>query len=356
MRTTGEPSLQVLAALPGATIQDGGRFGHQRHGVTPAGPMDWAAFQTANLALGNKPGAAALEIGAGIELACLNAPLPLAFCGGAYEWRRDGHSLPSSARLVLQPGETLSCRPGPQASREFWGAWTYCAVAGGFATPPVMGSRATHTRSHLGGIDGRMLQKGDQLPAASNDAAILAVTREEGEIDATWLTPHRSPAPINLRVIPGPQDDYFSREMIERFYAGPFRLTPVMDRMAYRLEGPKIVHAKGYNIVSDGIAEGAIQIAGDQQPLVLMADHQPTGGYPKIAHVIRADLGHLAQARPGASLRFTSVTLTEAREALFALEAAILTTPRSIRPFYRPPTTESLSRVNLVDGVIDALS
>jgi len=355
MRIAGETSLHVLTTLPGATIQDGGRFGHQRHGVTPAGPMDWAAFRTANLALGNETEAAALEIGAGIELACLGTPVPLAFCGGAYEWRRDGHDLPSAARLLLQPGETLSCRPGPQASQEFWGSWTYCAVAGGFATTPVMGSRATHTRSHLGGFEGRMLRKDDHLPVRADNGASFGPF-EEGEIDASWLAPHHSPAPIRLRVIAGPQDDCFSNEMMERFYAGPFRLTPVMDRMAYRLEGPKIVHAKGYNIVSDGIAEGAIQIAGDQQPLVLMADHQPTGGYPKIAHVIRADLGQLAQARPGAAIRFTPVTLVEAREALFALEAAILKTPSSIRPFYRPPTTENLCRVNLIDGVIDALS
>ncbi|ACB96703.1 biotin-dependent carboxyltransferase family protein [Beijerinckia indica] len=341
-------SLRILHAGPGATIQDGGRFFHQRHGVTPAGPMDWVAFRTANLALGNTLDAAALEIAiGGLDLSCEERPQAIAFCGGAFEWRRNGHALPKAACLTLQPGETLTARPGAGAPGSCWGSWTYLAVAGGFATPPVMGSRATHTRSGLGGLEGRMMRKGDLLPT---EAKVLAVPDQS--LEAPWLAPR----PALLRVVPGPQEDYFTPEAIECFYSGVFTLSPVMDRMAYRLEGPRIAHARGFNIISDGIAEGAIQIAGDQHPLILMADHQPTGGYPKIGHVIRADFGTLAQLRPGASLRFTPVSPAAAREALFALEAMVATTQDYLQPLFRPPTTESLLAANLIGGMVDALT
>jgi 5-oxoprolinase (ATP-hydrolysing) subunit C len=334
--------LHVLRAGPGATIQDGGRHGYLRYGVTPAGPMDWVAFRTANSALGNDR-AAAIEISVGgLEVICEDAPLALAFAGGAFLWRRDGVLLPQAARLLLGPGKTLAARAGDS------GAFAYLAVEGGFETPVTMGSRATHTRSAIGGIEGRMLRAGDVLPAAAS-AERPDATSFEATIDAPWLA--REPDPF--RVVLGPQDDYFTGETLSAFFEGQFTLTPAADRMAYRFDGPEIAHAGGYDIVSDAIALGAIQVPGDKKPLILMADRQPTGGYPKLGHVVRADIGRLAQMRPGESCRFRAVSVAEARAALLAREDEIATTQERLRPLRRELTSERLFEANLIGGVVD---
>ena len=335
--------LRVLRAGPGATIQDGGRHGYLRFGVTPAGPMDWVAFQTANSALGNDR-AAAVEVSVGgLEVTCKDAPLALAFAGGAFLWRRDGVLLRQAARLVLEPGKTLAARAGDS------GAFAYLAVEGGFETPVMMGSRATHVRSAMGGIEGRMLRAGDVLPAASTERPDGASF--EATIDAPWLARETD----RFRVVLGPQDDYFTMETLSAFFEGQFTLTPVADRMAYRLTGPDIAHAGGYDIVSDAIALGAIQVAGDKKPLILMADRQATGGYPKLGHVARADIGRLAQMRPGETCRFRAVSVAEARAALLAREDEIAMTQQRLRPLRRELTSERLFEANLIDGVVDPL-
>ncbi len=225
------------------------------------------------------------------------------------------------------------------------GVFTYLAAVGGLDTPLILGSRATHTRAHLGGIDGRMLQEGDVLPLSATSFP----SQTEAEIAAPWLVKNDQP----LRVVLGPQDDHFSEDVLASFFSAEFRLSHVADRMAYRLDGPQIAHAQGFNIVSDGIALGAIQIAGDGQPLVLMADHQPTGGYPKLGHVARADIGRLAQLRPGETCRFMRIDVEAARAALLAREAEIAQMRRYLKPWRRLPTTEDLLRINLISGVVD---
>lgn len=336
--------LRVLRAGPGATIQDGGRHGYLRFGVTPAGPMDWTAFRTANLALGNDDRAAAVEIPAGgIEVMCQGAPLAVAFAGAAFEWRRNGQALPKPTRLRLQPGETLLARAGKD------GTFAYLTVENGFDTPVVMGSRATHMRSAIGGIEGRMLMPSDVLPARGRSEAQTADSFE-ATIDAPWLLRDKQA----IRVVLGPQDDYFAEESLDRFFSARFTITPTADRMAYRFDGPEIVHARGYDIVSDGIALGAIQIAGDKKPLVLMADRQPTGGYPKLGHVIRADIGRLAQMFPGETCQFSKVSIEEARAALFALEDEIAETPSRLRPLRRDLSSSELLGTNLIDGFVNA--
>ncbi len=333
--------LSILRAGPGVTIQDGGRHFYRRYGVSPAGPMDWRAFRTANLALGNDADAAAIEISlGGLEICCTKTAVALAFCGGGFAWTRDGQAIGDAMRITLQPGQRLVARPGDS------GAFAYLAVAGGLDTPQVLGSRATHTRAHLGGIDGRMLKEGDRLRLCAQ----AFLPQEDAEIAASWLAADASP----LRVILGPQQDYFTDEALALFFSAAFCLTHSADRMAYRLEGPRITHARGFNIVSDGIDEGAIQIAGDGQPLVLMADHQPTGGYPKLGHVIRADIGRLAQSRAGAACRFVPVDVATARRALLAREDEILQTRQHVKLRRRNSSAEDLLRTNLISGVVDA--
>jgi 5-oxoprolinase (ATP-hydrolysing) subunit C len=332
------PTLTLASVGPGATVQDGGRRGWLRYGVTPAGPMDWVALETANVALGNAAEAAAIEIGPGGVALTVDAPLPLAFAGGGFAWSRADVPLPAAARIMLKPGETLRARGGT------WGSFAVLAVPGGVEVAPVMGSRATHTRSRLGGLDGRALQAGDRLTVAA------AAPQDDVAIEAPWLAHADAP----LGVVLGPQDDHFEADAVDAFLAATWTLTPQADRMAYKLDGPKIA-AKTHDIVSDGVALGAIQIAGDGKPMVLMADRQPTGGYAKIAHVTRANIGRLAQLRPGESCHFVRVDAEAARMTLLDLRAKIARTGDRLAPLRRVPSAASLMRENLVGGVTDAL-
>jgi len=192
----------------------------------------------------------------------------------------------------------------------------YVAVAGGIALPPVLGSVATHVRTGLGGIEGRKLKVGDRLPLAQATAE-----GSDRAFDPALLPPRDG----TLRVLLGPQDDCFTAAGIATFLSAEYTITREADRMGYRLDGPAIEHAKGYNIVSDGIPLGAVQVPGAGQPIVMLVDRQTTGGYPKIATVIAPDVAALAQLRPGAKVRFRAVTMAEAlaarRELLAWLDA-----------------------------------
>ena len=169
------PTLTLTSVGPGATVQDGGRRGWLRYGVTPAGPMDWVALETANIALGNAAEVAAIEIGPGGLALAVDAPLPLAFAGGGFAWTRADAPLPAAARIMLKPGEVLRARGGA------WGSFAVLAVPGGIDVAPVMGSRATHTRSALGGVEGRALRAGDRFEVAA------CAPQDDVAIEAPWL-------------------------------------------------------------------------------------------------------------------------------------------------------------------------
>jgi 5-oxoprolinase (ATP-hydrolysing) subunit C len=330
--------LRVLKAGPGVTVQDAGRRGYQRFGVTPAGPMDLGAFVAASQAAG-EPGGAALEVPlGGVALAVECGEIGIAIAGGDFDIRLDGRALPAACALNLAPGARLTLRPGA------FGALAYVAPFGRFDLPMALGSLATLTRAKLGGFLGRMLQTGDVLGvvgARPGPAEPLA-------IEAPWLT-----APSDkIRVMLGPQQDFFSQEAIEAFLATRWRLSPRSDRMAYRLEGPRLRHLAGHDIVSDGLAFGAIQAPGDGQPLVLMADRQPTGGYPKIAHVIGADLGLLAQKRPGDFFQFEQVSWEQAVAARRA-RAQLIASGMKLAPLRRDElSSEFLLGQNLIGGAV----
>ena len=330
-------ALRVLAAGPGVTLQDGGRHGYLRFGVTAAGPMDRLAFATANAAAGAEENATAIEVSlGGVELAA-DAAVSLAIAGGAFRIELAGRPLPSAAVATLEPGQNLVIRPGDA------GAWCYVAVAGRIEVQKTLGSTATHTRSGLGGISGRALAAGDVLPLAEP----RTLEPKLATLDAPWLAREATA----IRVVLGPQDDYFGKAAIAAFLAGPWTLSARSDRMAYLLEGERLAHAKGFNIVSDGVAFGAIQVLGDGKPVVLMADRQPTGGYPKIANVIGVDLGKIAQLRPGAQISFAAVTIEQAVAARRA-EALAPTRPIAREPLVRTEfPSEFLLGLNLVDGV-----
>jgi biotin-dependent carboxylase-like uncharacterized protein len=331
-------ALRILAAGPGVTLQDGGRHGYLRFGVTAAGPMDPLAFATANKAAGASGAATAIEVSlGGVELSAEDGNVSVAIAGGAFKVALDGRDIPTPCVVRLTSESRLSIRAGAD------GGCCYGAPPGRIDVPPVLGSVSTHTRSGLGGIDGRALTAGDVLPITS--------PRAFDDPIATIVAPWLERPGDEIRVLLGPQDDYFSAGEIAAFLDGPWTLASRSDRMAYQLEGPKLTHAKGFNIISDGIAFGGIQVPGSGQPIVLMADRQPTGGYPKIANVIGADLGRLAQLRPGAKFRFRAVSVEEAVAARRA-EVAALAAPLAREPLVRADLpSEFLLGLNLVGGV-----
>lgn len=304
--------LRILRAGPLCTVQDAGRQGFLRYGVTPAGPMDWISHATANVLLGNAAGVAALEIGpAGLSFMS-DAPQRVAIAAPGFAVLRGGSAVPSHVVLNLMPGMVIDIAPGP------WGVWGYLALPGGVAGVSVMGSMASHLRSGLGG---GALKAGDVVAAAGEGVA---------GSDACLIMPVQRETPP-IRYVPGPQDHLFSPEVQRTLQSASFTVSPRSDRMAYRLSGPALAAIAGHDIVSDGIAMGAIQVPGDGQPFVLMADRQPTGGYPKIGTVIRADLPRLAQMRAGQTVTFAPVTVDAAVTALAGATARIGALPLSLR-------------------------
>jgi biotin-dependent carboxylase-like uncharacterized protein len=298
----------LVVVEPGllTTVQDLGRPGYQRVGIPPSGPLDRAAFVLANRLVGNPEGAAGLELtlrGPRLEVrrAC-----GIAVTGGDMGFAVNGEAAPTWTAVRLRPGDIVSFRMVTAGCR------AYLAVAGGLDLPPALGSRATYLRGRLGGVDGRALQKGDGLPVGRPPI-------DPDRLDGRTVSPARRPAypsEVECRVILGPQDDRFTPEGLTALLAGPYEVTPQADRMGYRLRGPLIAHARGHDIISDGIPLGGIQVPGDGQPIVLLVDRQTTGGYTKIATVISVDIGRLGQARPGHRVRFRGVTLAEAHAAL----------------------------------------
>jgi antagonist of KipI len=305
--------LVVQDAGPLTTIQDLGRVGHLRVGIPTSGPTDRDAFVLANRLVGNADDAAGLEctlIGPRVEFTDERL---VAVTGAEMAAALNGSAVPAWQGLRVKAGDVL--RLGPAKS----GVRAYLAVAGGIQTPLVLGSRSTYVRGRLGGLDGRALRKGDRLPLGAAPAA-----------RPRRVQPARVPAygpEATVAVVLGPQDDRFTPAGIAAFLEGPYELLPQSDRMGARLKGPFIEHTRGHDIVSDGVPMGGIQVIGEGQPIVLLADRQSAGGYTKIATVCSFDLGRIAQLKPGGRLRFRRVTVAEAhamlRDSRRALDTAI---------------------------------
>ena len=330
-------TLRVVAPGPLTTLQDGGRQGWLRFGVPGSGALDPRALAAANLLVGNPRETGALEMALAGGTFAAEGVMRIALAGadmamtiaGAPAARERSHTLASGAVVAIGAARS--------------GARAYLAASGGFAVAPVFGSVATHLRAGIGGFDGRALRAGDAIPVA-------------GPVPAgPDLLLAAAPPPTHpcLRVVLGPQDDYFTAAALALLCAGTFTVTAQSDRMGYRLAGPALEHARGFNIVSDGIAPGSIQVPGNGQPIILLADRQTTGGYPKIATVISADLPALGQMRPGDAVRFAAVGLADAVAARRALMAWIEELPRRIVPLAGLPDTERLLGTNLISGVTD---
>lgn len=338
--------LRVITAGLGTSVQDAGRFGYQRFGVPTAGVLDRVAMAAANTIVGNEPDTAVLEmlyLGATLEVVAENVRVACVGLGASLEVTEEGitRQVAGAESVRLQRGARVRVLVGRGAMS------CVLAIEGGIALPAVMGSLSTFVRARIGGLEGRVLADGDLLPLA----------REETEPRDELRLPDLDLAvPERLRLVLGPQDDYFTPEAIETFLSGSYEVTRAADRMGMRLTGTPLAHAKGFNIVSDGIASGSIQVPGDGQPIILLADRQTTGGYPKIATIASVDLPALGRVGPGAKLRFEAVTIDVAED----LRRAQARVEAGWHDALEPATAgkgvreASLYDANLISGVADA--
>lgn len=332
-----EAVLSVGFAGPHVSIQDAGRPGFMRFGVPASGPMDRASFAAANAALGNPPGSPAVEISmGGLVLECLSGTVTFAVAGGGFVVEHGGRRAGSWTVATLRAGERLAIRPG------HWGSWTYLAFAGRLDAQGWLGSFSTHALSGLGG--GRVAS-GQRLTVT--DAELRE--EREGAIPCPVTARPRQ----ELHVVPGPQDGFFAAGTFAAFLAGPYRLTDAYDRMGVRLQGPALPLNASLDMPSGPIVRGSVQVAGDGVATVLLADHQTTGGYPRIATVIDTDLDAFVQLRPRDMIAFRPVTPEHAVEQarLRAASAA-----RYLAAIAKPRGTLSqrLMGENLIGGVVDA--
>ena len=304
-------ALQVIASSSIAMLQDLGRHGQQRYGVPVSGALDTVSLRIANAVVGNPDGTAAVEMfyrGPTLEVAA--GSVRVAAIGAALEVISGGASrtVPAGKSVRLTRGDRLTVGPCDRT------LVAYLAVEGGFALPGDLGSLSTFARAGLGGIAGGPLKKGDVLPLV----AATAPERAERRAPKWDLAP-----PARVRVVFGPQDDHFAERARQTLIESPYTVSRQSDRMGMRLEGPALEHAKGFNIVSDGTAPGSIQVPGNGLPIVLLADRPTTGGYPKIATVVSADVPALGRLRPGATIGFEAVSVADAEAARREVEAKL---------------------------------
>ncbi|MGC2778581.1 MAG: biotin-dependent carboxyltransferase family protein [Bradyrhizobium sp.] len=291
-------TLVVSSIGPASSVQDGGRFGAQRYGLTPSGAMDKLSLAAANSLVGNELMAAAIEIGPfGATFTAKGSAVRLGLAGASRPADVAKRPIEINTSMTLAEGEmlTLGFARG--------GSFSYLAIEGGIAGEPMFNSLSVNARAGLGNPYPRALQAGDVFevdPASAMPDMRIELPKLTGAI----------------RVVMGPQDDEFSDEMKALFLGSDWMVSATSDRMGYRLDGPPLRHLHGHNIVSDGTVDGSIQVPGNGSPIVLMSDRGTSGGYPKIATVITADFGRLAQTPAGTPFRFKAMTMAEAQAEL----------------------------------------
>lgn len=311
-------SLRVLRPGVLTTVQDGGRHGLQHLGIVPGGAMDPMAFEFANALVGNREGEAALEITLlGPQFAFEEDAL-IALCGAEFDATLDGQPLPLDRPVLVRAGARLATGRARRGSR------AYLGVAGGFALEPVLGSRSTYLPAGFGGLQGRALRAGDVLPVGPDSAALateragrLQMHDVPGMRSVHWSAPSLTLPDTEFTVVHAMEGRHFGSfdaASQRSLFDATWRVSPASDRMGFRLLGPALARLKRDEILSEPTCLGTVQVPADGVPIALMADHQTTGGYPKIAEIAGADLPRLAQLAPGAALRFARCTLAEALE------------------------------------------
>ena len=328
-------SIQVIKPGLLSTVQDAGRHGLRHLGVVSGGAMDVVALEVANALVGNRAGEAALEMTIlGPELV-FESEVLVALCGARFEAFADGEPLPWNRPVLLEKAARLRIRQGTAGSR------AYLAVAGGIGTAPVLGSRSTYLPARYGGLEGRALRAGDVLPL-SGDVAKISVQRYQGlknrreahglrtvgwSVPALTL-PEREP--IVVHAMQGRHHDLFDAAAQRAFFEATWRVSPDSNRMGFRLGGPVLARAEAGEILSEPACLGTVQVPANGTPIALMADHQTTGGYPKIAEIAAADVPRLAQLAPGGTVQFARCTLEQAQELRRVLRQRLQSAMRAL--------------------------
>lgn len=340
------PALDVIVPGLQTTVQDRGRIGFQDVGLPASGPLDRISLRLANALVGNPPATPALEMllqGPAFKVAADSVRIALVGGDGTIEIGPDrSRVVPADRSVRLVRGEVFRVR-APDAT-----VCAYLAIEGGPAIAPLLGSTSTYVRSGIGGFHGRALRRGDSLP--------LALASVEARDERALSRPFDLALEKPVRVILGPQRDYFTDDAVATLLSSDYVVSNQADRMGYRLDGPKLAHAKGYDIVSDGTVVGAIQVPGSGQPIVLMVDNQTTGGYPKIATVISADIPAVGRRKPGRAIRFAVVDVEDALRLRREQEAALRRHIDDLRRVTNAGEIDvaALYTENLVSGVTSA--
>ena len=336
--------LKVLSPGLHTTVQDLGRIGYQDIGVPVSGALDGFNLRLANALVGNHAAMATLEIlvsGPTLEIAA--DTVRVALVGPGASLVIGGEAVAAGQSIVLSRGEVVQIVVGRQS------VCCYLAVDGGIAVPLVLGSASTYVRAGIGGLEGRLLRRGDFVP--------LAVERAPERIELRLPRPLDAARDQPIRLILGPQHECFTEKAVAALLNAEFRVSKSADRMGMRLEGPLLRHRDGWDIISDAIATGAIQVPGSGQPILLLADHQTTGGYPKIATVVSADLPVVGRRRPGDALRFAAVSITEAEELGREGERQLAELVAALEPVLEGSgiNSSALYEDNLISGVVTGL-
>jgi len=293
------------------TVQDLGRWGFQSKGVPVAGPMDLFSHRLANALVGNSGETASLEVTLSGPALEFESDCVIAIAGAEFVVTVDGDVAPHAQAFEVPS------RSKVEFGARLRGARAYVAVDGGFDTPLTLGSRATHVSSRLGGLDGRPLRKGDRLPLGTAAGRRLAMRTTTHARDTLM-------EPAVVRVLRGPDEDRFLANAFDALQSDAYVIDLDSNRMGYRLQGPELRHSHGADIISDVTPMGSLQVPASGQPILLMADRQTTGGYPRIATVISADLGIAGQRAPGEMLSFRLCSAADALSALITRENALL--------------------------------
>ena len=307
--------MSITVLNPGllTTVQDQGRIGYQQFGVSVSGVMDPRSASLANILVGNDEKEAVLEctmMGPHLQFNQANC---IAITGGDLMPTLDGKPIPNYTAVKVEAGQVLKFTMPKTGCRAF------IAFAGGLDIPEVMGSRSTYMKAKIGGMEGRKLQKDDVIGFRAPKAELKNMNFRSM---ASEFVPRKE---YTIRVVLGPQDDYFTDAGIQPFLSQVYTVTAEFDRMGCRLEGEAIAHKDGGDIISDGIAFGAIQVPSSGKPIIMLGDRQTTGGYTKIANVISVDFRILAQLKQGDKVRFEQVSVKFAQDALLTQRAALKT-------------------------------
>lgn len=310
-------SIEVIKAGMADSIQDGGRFGFQHLGINPNGVMDLNAMKVANAVVGNELHEAVIEMSFPASTFRFNKPALIALSGADFSAKLNGNSIPLHQPVRVASGSEL------KFTKVIHGVWCYLAVRGGFELNDWLGSKSTHVKARIGGVDGRLLKKGDELlfkrKMNKAETKIFPWRANVSEFYRPWSDQKQT----TIRCIEGNEFDWLPKKSKQDFLKKEFTISSQSDRMGYRLTGAPLKQTKKQELLSTAVSFGTLQLLPNGEPIVLMADHQTTGGYPRMAHVIGTDRSRLAQCRPNERISFSFVSVQEAEDLLFMQERSL---------------------------------